>query len=149
MADTKPSNPKQAFGDKKLPRFLVPDVLGSYAAVAFYEGAIKYGQYNWRAAGVRVSTYISAIERHLSKYKNGEWADEATGVPHLASVLACVGIILDAYHLDKLTDDRPPVSPMAKVETELAALLPNIKETFKDFNPHQWTIGDEIEPNTG
>jgi hypothetical protein len=145
MAETKLSNPKKAFGDAKLPMFLVPDVVPAYASVAFLEGALKYGQYNWRAAGVTVSTYISAARRHLSKYTNGEWADEKTGVPHLASVLACVGIILDAHHLGKLTDDRPPVSPMADIETSLAGLMPHLKETFKDYNPKQWTINDEID----
>lgn len=145
--ETKPSNPKKAFGDAKLPVFLVPDVVQMYASLAFLEGALKYGQYNWRAAGVTVSTYISAMERHLAKYKNGEWADERTGVPHLASVIACVGIILDAHHLGKLTDDRPPASPMADIiEKELASKMPALKEMFKDYNPKQWTINDEI-PN--
>lgn len=144
MSETKPSNPKQTFGDAKLPLFLVPDVVPAYASLAFLEGALKYGQYNWRAAGVRASTYISAAERHLAKYKNGEWADKATGVPHLASVLACIGIMLDAHHLGKLTDDRPPVSPMADIEKQLTGLMPHLKETFKDYNPKQWTIHDEI-----
>jgi hypothetical protein len=141
---TKPSNPKQAFGDAKLPLALVPDVIPAYASLGFLEGALKYGQFNWRAAGVSVSTYISAARRHLAKYNNGEWADQKTGVPHLASVLACVGIILDAHHLGKLTDDRPPASPMADIEGELAGLMPHLKEMFKDYNPKQWTIHDEI-----
>jgi len=145
MVDVKPSNPKQAFGDTKLPVFLVPDVVQMYASLAFLEGALKYGQYNWRAAGVRVSTYISALERHMAKFKNGEWAAQDTGVPHLASALACIGIILDAYHLGKLTDDRPPASPMADIiENELASKIPRLKELFGDRNPKQWTIADNI-----
>ena len=48
---TKPTNPKDAIGAAKLPLHLVPDTLRIYAAMAFAEGASKYGAYNWRAAG--------------------------------------------------------------------------------------------------
>jgi hypothetical protein len=147
MIDLKPTNPKDAVGSKKLAMHLVPSVVQAYAALAFTEGALKYGKYNWRVAGVRVSIYLDAISRHVAAYQNGEWADADTGVPHLASVLACVGIILDAYHSGKLTDDRPPAQPELKgfIDGQMAAITQHLQKIFKDHNPHQHTILDAEE----
>lgn len=107
----KPSNPKDQFAVAKLPLHLVPDVLPMFAALAFAEGAAKYGAFNWRETGVRASVYISALRRHLAKWMAGEECDPLTGVPHLASALACIGIILDARMSGVLVDDRPPAQP--------------------------------------
>ena len=114
MTDAKPTNPKDMVAVTKLPLHLVPSTISAFAALAFAEGAAKYGAYNWRASGVRASVYKSALQRHLEKWWNGEWADPATGVPHLASVIACAGILLDARLVDKLTDDRPPAAPLSE-----------------------------------
>jgi hypothetical protein len=144
--DSKPTNPKDAIGSDKLPLHLVPSVLNIYASLAFLEGAVKYGKANWRVAGARMSIYIDAIERHLAKLKDGEWADEKTGVPHLSSMLACIGIILDAKLVGKLTDDRPPVAPTADLIAALEVHVPLLKALFKDHHPHQHTIMDAKEP---
>ena len=110
-AETKPTHPKDAQATTRLPLDLVPDTVSAYAALAFAEGALKYGAYNWREAGVRASIYRAAIGRHLIRWWNGEDVDPKTGVPHLASIIAGAGIVLDAGLLGKLTDDRPPRSP--------------------------------------
>jgi hypothetical protein len=68
------TNPKDAIGSSKVPLHLVPETMRAYAAVAFLEGALKYGTANWRVAGVRTSIYYSALQRHLSKWWNGEEA---------------------------------------------------------------------------
>lgn len=143
---SKDTNPKDAVGMTKLPLDLVPDTLMIYASLSFAEGALKYGKFNWRVAGVRASIYIAALERHLAKYKNGEWADASTGVPHLSSILACVGILLDAYTVGKLTDDRPPYAPVATLIDQLTPIVLQLKEKFKNFHPHQYTIGDVPPP---
>lgn len=140
--DTKPTNPKDAIGSNKLPMHLVPDTMTAVASLAFLEGALKYGKFNWRVAGVRMSVYLDAIERHLSKFRNGENADPTTGVPHLASVLACIGIVLDADLCGKLTDDRAPYAPMGQLIDQMAENVVGLKELFKDHNPHQHTIED-------
>lgn len=147
--DSKDGNPKQAFGDKKLPLHLVPCTMAEYASLAFLEGALKYGQYNWRVKGVRVSTYLSALRRHLDKYESGQWADPETHVPHLANALACVAIILDADRMGKLTDDRPPSLP--KHDTWMNAqsdIVEHLKTIFADKNPHPYTIQDFGTPIT-
>lgn len=143
-ADTKPTNPKDLIGTTKLPLNLVPDTVSIYAAMSFAEGASKYGAYNWRAAGIRFSIYNSALERHRIKLWNGEWADPATGVPHLASIIACAAIIADAKLCGKLVDDRPPRAEMAKLIEESETTIAGVVKMFAGKDPHHWTIADEL-----
>lgn len=147
MKDSKPSNPKDAIGVSKLPMHLVPGSAKAYLTLAFFEGALKYGKYNWRIAGVRTSIYLDALERHLEKFKNGENVDEKTKVPHLASIMACCSIILDANLVGKLNDDRPPKAPVSKLIDEMAENLEHLQELFKKESPHQYTIDDEVIPD--
>jgi hypothetical protein len=142
--DLKPTNPKDMAATARLPLYLVPDTLKAYAALAFAEGAAKYGAYNWRRAGVLSSIYISAAERHLAAWKNGEDVDPQTGVPHLASVLASIGIILDADLCGKLTDDRPPPAPIAALQRASEDKIARIQTLFADRNPHHHTILDDL-----
>lgn len=143
-ADSKPTNPKDAIGSGKLPLHLVPDSISVAAAMAFAEGASKYGAYNWRAAGVRTSIYVAALRRHLTKFWNGENCDPATGVPHLASVIACAGIILDADLCGKLNDDRPPVADMAAAMAEAEAVIAKVVAMNAGKKPHHWTHADVL-----
>ena len=144
MIDVPVINPKDAIGSTKLPLHLVPDTMVVYAAMAFCEGATKYGAYNWRAAGIRASIYESALERHMKKWWNGEEIDPATGVPHLANALACIGIILDAALVGKLTDDRPPAAPMAKLIEDAEKTVRSLMAMHADKDPKHWTIKDQI-----
>lgn len=132
---TKASNPKEAFGDAKMPLDLFPDTALVQMNLAFLEGALKYGQYNWRIAGVKVSTYIRAARRHLSKFWNGQDVDPVTLVNELASVGACVAIMLDAMACGKLTDDRPPRADMEHALARAAGVVKHLKALFKDHTP--------------
>lgn len=138
----KPTNPKDALAVTRAPLHLVPASLKVFASMAFAEGAAKYGAHNWRAAGVRASIYKSAAERHLEKWWNGEWADPKTGVPHLASVAASIGIILDAGLCGKLMDDRPPAAPMGGLMDDVEEEVRRLLEMFADRQPRHWTIED-------
>jgi hypothetical protein len=146
--DWKDSNPKTFAATDRLPMSLFPDTALAYGNLAFLEGALKYGRYNWRVAGVRVSTYIDAARRHLMKYYSGEYADPKTNVPHLASVLACIAIIIDADEHGKLDDDRPPADTSLSVEDNMLEQMQdtvrNLKRLFEHHNPRQYTIKDEL-----
>lgn len=104
------ANPKQAFGDKKLPVALVPPALMLEASLNMGDGAEKYGAYNWRTKKVEVMTYLAAIQRHLLAYLDGEDVDPESkrGATHLGAIAACVGIIADARNTGNLVDNRPP-----------------------------------------
>ena len=144
--EVKDTNPKDAIGSTKLPMHLIPGSAKAWLALAFLEGALKYGKYNWRVAGVRASIYLDAMERHLEKYKNGEWDDAQTGVPHLASIMACAAIILDAESVGKLTDDRPPKGDESDLIDSLATSVRYLQELYAEESPHQYTIEDSDGP---
>jgi hypothetical protein len=141
--DPKPSNPKDIIGSDKLPVSLVPDTAIAYATLGHLEGMLKYGLVNWRECGVRTSIYLDALGRHIAKFKNGEWEDPTTGVPHLGSALACINIIIDAYECGKLVDDRPKSAPVASLIDRFTAKVVHLKTLFKDHHPHHYTIGDK------
>lgn len=142
--DRKPSNPKDSVGSNKLALELVPDTIEAEVALAFLEGALKYGRYNWRISGVRSSIYYAAMKRHQKKWWNGENADKATRVKHLASVMACAGILLDAELCGKLEDDRPPAVDISKLmdSDEMLAKIAHLKQLFASHSPRHYTIKD-------
>jgi hypothetical protein len=140
--DSKPTNPKDAIGGTKLPMHLIPGSAKNAMALAFLEGALKYGKYNWRVAGVRASIYLDAMERHLEKFKNGENCDPETGVPHLGSIMACAAILVDASVCGMLNDDRPPKAPVSEHIDSLQTNVRDLQELFADCHPHQCTIED-------
>lgn len=104
-------NPKQAYGDKKVPLGLVPSTGVIYAARAFAEGARKYGAFNWRKSAVESMTYVAAAQRHLLAWVDGQDDDLDTGHPHLAHAIACLMILADAHECGNLLDTRPPYGP--------------------------------------
>jgi hypothetical protein len=136
---TKPSNPKEAFGDVKMALGLVPDTAMVEVNLAFLEGALKYGQYNWRIAGVKASTYNRAMRRHLMKWWNGQNRDPATQVKELASVMACCAILIDAEACGMLNDDRPPRADMERVLADAAQVAAHLKQLFAAHTPPQYT----------
>ncbi len=120
-------NPKDAIGSAKAPSMTVPTTIQALDGLAMLEGALKYGRHNYRAAPVRASVYVDALERHLKSWIEGEEIDPDSDLPHLAKARACLGIILDAQICGTLIDDRPPakVPPgfFAECNKKAAALV--------------------------
>jgi hypothetical protein len=121
---------------------LIPFAALLYESAAYAEGKGKYGQANWRIAGVSAMTYAHAALRHIGKYVNGERVDPKTLVHHLGNARACLGIILDAETSGMLTDDRPPAQDLGPVIAEVEATLAHLKELHKDLSPRHYVHGD-------
>lgn len=141
--DTKPTNPKDAIGSDKLPLHLWPMTASAAGAVALLDGMLKYGRSNWREAGVRVTIYVDALERHVTAYLEGEECDPDSGLPHLWHALACLGILVDADAAGKLVDDRNYNGAGWRPFVE--ALTPHVarlKEKHAHRSPRHFTIGD-------
>jgi hypothetical protein len=137
-------NPKQAMGDLKLPLYLVPFSFIANTCVALFEGMKKYGLVNWRVAEVEAMTYVSALNRHMLRWTNGERCDPITKVPHLANASACLCILIDAEVNGTLIDNRPHPIPAARLDAMIADLegaLANLKELHADKDPIHYTIG--------
>lgn len=108
-------NPKTAAGMKKPDLSVVPPVALLHLATAMMSGAEKYGPFNWRDQPISYRPYLAAAMRHLLSCLDGEDFSADTveaGLPvhHLAHVMACCAIALDAIHLDKINDNRPTVA---------------------------------------
>lgn len=142
-APTKDSNPKEAIGDKKVPMWLCSAIAKAHWAAAQFAGLMKYGAWNWRVAGVRTSTYISAMLRHIDRYANGERLDPVDGTHHLGNIMACAAILLEAEYLKKLNDDRSPQADLGDAFAEVEAIMARLKVQYADKNPHHHTILDE------
>lgn len=101
------NNPKSAIGATKVPLHLIPPSALHYLALALEDGARKYGPFNWREFGISSSTYRAARLRHDGSHWDGEDCAPDSRVHHLAHIMACCAIELDALTLGKLIDDRP------------------------------------------
>lgn len=102
------TNPKTAAGAAK-PAMLsvIPTTSLLHLGEVMKLGAKKYGAFNWRETKVPAETYIDAAMRHLLSFQDGENADPESGMSHLAHVMACCAIIIDATENNMLDDDRP------------------------------------------
>lgn len=101
------TNPKDALGYAKPPIHLVPPILEILTSLAFKDGAIKYGPFNWRDKKVKWTVYYGAAKRHLACAFDGEDIDPVSGCYHLAHAVACLAILMDAESCGCLIDDRP------------------------------------------
>lgn len=144
--DTKATNPKDEIGSAKAPLDLVPVAGNYYSAEAMLEGALKYGKFNWRIAGVRATIYYSALLSHINKWFQGQDRDPVTLVHELGSARACLDILIDALECGVLTDDRPPSMPPGALEKlRRSPVVPKLLEAYpkdREGAPHQYTIQD-------
>lgn len=107
-------NPKTAMGMKKPDPSVIPPCAILHLATAMMNGAEKYGPFNWRDQPISTRPYVAAAMRHLLSFLDGEdYSSDTTaaGAPvhHLAHVMACCAIVLDAASVETLSDNRPTV----------------------------------------
>lgn len=102
------TDPKQQHGEKKPQLHLIPKAALDEMARALELGKRKYGERNWITGdGVQITTYLSAMGRHLALLTDGtEDIDPESGAHHLGHLMAGCGIILDAMKHGKLIDNR-------------------------------------------
>lgn len=113
--DVKETNPKDAIGVKKVSTSCIPASAIFHLGTAMMDGKAKYGAFNWRQGPVKSSVYVDAAERHLRLWFEGEETASDSGVHHLAHVMGCCAILLDAWEHRMLTDDRPALGELPAV----------------------------------
>ena len=99
-------NPKAAIGAAKAPFFGIPWTAVIEMGTVMDGGAHKYGAYNYRDTRISTTTYHDAILRHFMLWADGEDDDPESKASHLAHVMACCALMIDADHGDMLEDDR-------------------------------------------
>lgn len=124
--DTKPSNPKDALGIKKVGMSVMPVRVLYEVALGMLEGALKYGRHNYRVIGVRGSVYYDATKRHLDDWWEGEDIDPASQLSHVTKAISSLIVLRDAMIRGNWVDDRPPRSDAGWIDDmniKAAALL--------------------------
>ena len=101
-------NPKTAAGAAKPALFsVIPTAALLHLGEVMKLGADKYGPFNWRETPVPAETYVDAMGRHMLSWQDGENLDPESKKSHLAHVMACCAIIIDAMENGMLDDNRP------------------------------------------
>ena len=116
-----PPNPKQVYGAQKPNLALIPVSGLHHTALAFENGASKYGAYNWRDRGVEAMTYIAAAQRHIADFLDGTERASDSDIHNLGHAVACLLIIMDAQEVGNLIDNRPIPGKSAEVLERLKA----------------------------
>jgi hypothetical protein len=157
--DRPDQNPKSAYGIVKAPLHLVPSTALVQVAEVMRLGAAKYGPYNWRDQDVAATVYVSAAQRHIAAWLDGEDIDTESGQPHTAHAAACLLILLDACVNKALIDDRPTAGRTGDLIRRLAGSVaenpvypPSPAPTISDWVmslklPHGADNPDSFHPN--
>lgn len=119
MTDLPDNNPKTAVGRLKPPVRAIPPSAIIALGLAMENGELKYGLMNWRTRDVSSSVYYDAAMRHLMSWWDGEDRAADSNVHHLAHVMACCAILIDAEINGNLHDDRPARGPVAAMITTI------------------------------
>jgi hypothetical protein len=136
----KASNPKTMIGSDKIPFHLWPETATILGSLGLLDGTLKYGRSNFRAAGVKASTYYDAARRHLNKWFEGEDLDPDSGLPHMAHVLASIAILVDADAAGVLNDDRMYRGGYVNLINKMTPHVARLKTLHQKKNPVHFTI---------
>jgi Domain of unknown function (DUF5664) len=152
-SNTKPSNPKDALGIRKVPITTVPQTVIAELGVAMLEGALKYGRHNYRAIGVKASVYIDAADRHTKSFWEGEDIDPDSKLSHVTKAIASLTVLRDAMICNNWVDDRPPRPPahwMKAMNDAVAALLTKYPEPVHPYThvDNTWIYPSTPKPPT-
>ena len=124
-------NPKTLIGASKINPAVIPAPAIVHLALAMMNGEYKYTKYNWREIKVPSETYIGAMERHLLAYKDGEDFAGDSLVHHLAHIMACCAILLDAMEGGHLIDNRGHPGTASQVMARYNARLPEMRAAWE------------------
>ncbi len=99
IAQTSSTEPASPFnkGDKgKAPLSILRDFPKAREVISriLMQGADEYGRQNWRNVDDR-ERYISALDRHVDQYHNGEKFDTKSGHHHLAHAISNLFFLLE------------------------------------------------------
>lgn len=137
-------NPKDSIGSSKIPLHLVPMEAMVLMSLGLLDGAGKYGRCNYLVAPVRASIYYDAAMRHLAKWFAGEEADDDSGLPHMAHLLACAAIIVGAESNGTLIDDRNVDNGFCAFLKRMTPHVARLNEKHADKTPKHFTIKDTV-----
>lgn len=94
------------FNEGKPKYQLIPGFAQEQYAKVLTVGSKKYSDRNWEK-GMKWTTVIASLERHLYAIKRGEDYDKESGLLHSAHVMTNAAMLTEYYKLCPEFDDRP------------------------------------------
>ncbi|NJO63984.1 MAG: hypothetical protein HC836_39145 [Richelia sp. RM2_1_2] len=93
--------------NKDKPRFdLIPADMERIKALIYTLGSIKYEDRNWEK-GMKFSTILASLRRHVNALERGEDIDPDTGIAHFGSVIVNAEMLGTMMQQHPELDDRP------------------------------------------
>lgn len=103
-------------------------------------GAEKYGDHNW-CRGMKWSSVLASLERHLLAIKNGDDYDEETGLLHSAHIMCNAAFLTEYYKIYPQGDDRAhKYLNNQKIGLDIDEVLSSFIEHYNSY------YGEEIVP---
>ena len=122
----KPNNPKDLVGALKPDFSLIPMAAKIHMSLGLMYGNVKYDvAYNWRDENKKIGImgYISAAERHMDLFKDGEDFSDDGLVHHLGHAMDCLAIVLDALENGYAIDNRPPKGKASELMNKYSDMI--------------------------
>lgn len=145
------------FNNGKTRHDLTPPFAQEQFAKVLTNGSLKYEERNWEK-GMKWSTVIASMKRHLLALERGEDFDVETGLFHSAHIMCNASFITEYYKIYPQGDDRPhQYLNMPKIGLDIDEVLADwvghwtnkfgmeVPETW-NFDRH---IGDKFEKLKG
>jgi hypothetical protein len=132
-------NPKVVWGEAKAGFFGIPAVAEIAMGNVMVGGGYKYGKFNYRETRTAASTYHDAIRRHFLLWFDGEDNDPTDTTPpgsgesHLAHIMSCCALLLDAQENGMLDDDRSKTGKVREQLDRAASALTAFKQAHDEF----------------
>lgn len=86
------------FDTGKLSYSLMPRSALAWTVAVLTYGAVKYEPGNWAAVEGWEERYYDALLRHVEAWRDGDYYDEETQLPHLAHAACCAIFLLAKQH---------------------------------------------------
>ena len=138
-------NPKEKYGALKAPVSFCPSTALIELQAVMACGAHKYGAYNFRKSKIDAVTYINAICRHFLLWEDGDDNDSESKKSHLAHIMACCSILIDATYTGNLVDSRSKTGLVSEILDSCALDHNSFVEAF-DAREGATKVGNNLEP---
>ena len=137
------------FNEGKTRHELVPAYAQEQYAKVLTQGAAKYGEFNW-TRGMKWTSVIASLERHLQAIKRGEDIDAESGLHHSAHIQCNAAFLTEYYKIYPQGDDRlhwytlrPRIA--LDVDDVLADFIPAYDAKFGITSPNNWNFDPKIK----
>lgn len=94
------------FNEGKLRYDLVPSYAQQQYVKVLTKGSVKYAERNWEK-GMKWSTVMASLKRHIAQWESGEDTDFETGIAHTSHIMCNAAFLTEYYKIYPQGDDRP------------------------------------------